>query len=42
MSKSPGCVIGSDADCRQSLACKDGKACRKGSPERLGRVTCVR
>jgi hypothetical protein len=41
-SKTPGCVIGSDADCRQSLACKENKACRKGAPERLGRVTCVR
>ncbi len=29
-SKTPGCVIGSDADCRKSLVCKEQKFCRKG------------
>ena len=28
--KTPGCVIGSDADCRKSRACKEQKLCRKG------------
>jgi hypothetical protein len=42
--KSPGCVIGSDADCRQSLACKDRKACRKGTDGafRHTKVICTR
>jgi hypothetical protein len=42
MGKSAGCVIGSDADCRQSAACKEHQECRKGQKDRLGRVTCVK
>ena len=26
----PGCIIGADADCRRSQACKERHACRKG------------
>ena len=42
--KSPGCVIGSDADCQKSLACKDRKQCRKGTDGavRRAKLMCVR
>jgi hypothetical protein len=38
----PGCVIGSDADCRRSKACKERHACRRADGSRSSQPACVR
>jgi hypothetical protein len=38
----PGCVLGSDADCLQSTACKERHACRKGTAKIGYPATCTR
>jgi hypothetical protein len=43
LGKHAGCIIGSDADCRKSLACKERQACRKGDAGgRFGKIACIR